>query len=506
MGKKKSVVLMTLLTIVIVVLCAITAFPSFTIPFTNGIKKWNPAVMQFDLGMDIGGEYLDSHVGGGYYAYYYPDGVVPANEYVEEDNDHDHDHGEEYGYEAHGGLYLSKDPDKRIYLEDGSKNPDFQEDFDAAVKAISARYAAKGYEDYRISIVDDYAIRVELPASQASDGFSGAESASQAITMFAATGELSLQQDGTTISELTDKDKDYTINDIIKSVKVKTEYEVSYLEIKFTALGKTVLDNYVTAASTDSSTAGTLSLALGGEAIISITSDIVSGKTVKYYTANQADKQYTQTLCILLNSALENGGHDVEFTVSEVRTFAPVYAKNALYFVFGGLLAVILVLIIAAIVKMGRFGVVNAYSTLSYVIVTALCYAFISGGVFPVTMGTVLVFLMGLVLVNVSSYQVYAAIKAEAMLGKTVESSVKSGYKKTLWGFIDTHAVLLLGSLALLIGVGGLFTVAVQAIIAVITSAFMCLLWGRAINFTFLSASKDKYKYFKFVREDDDDE
>ena len=140
MGKKKSVVLMTLLTIVIVVLCAITAFPSFTIPFTNGIKKWNPAVMQFDLGMDIGGEYLDSHVGGGYYAYYYPDGVVPANEYVEEDNDHDHDHGEEYGYEAHGGLYLSKDPDKRIYLEDGSKNPDFQEDFDAAVKAISARY------------------------------------------------------------------------------------------------------------------------------------------------------------------------------------------------------------------------------------------------------------------------------------------------------------------------------------------------------------------------------
>jgi len=32
------------------------------------------------------------------------------------------------------------------------------------------------------------------------------------------------------------------------------------------------------------------------------------------------------------------------------------------------------------------------------------------------------------------------------------------------------------------------------------------LLWARAINYTFLSASQDKYKYFRFVREDDDDE
>ena len=71
---------------------------------------------------------------------------------------------------------------------------------------------------------------------------------------------------------------------------------------------------------------------------------------------------------------------------------------------------------------------------------------------------------------------------------------------------IDVLAVLLLGSLALLIGVGGLFTVALQAIIAVCASAAFCVLLGRAINFTCLSANKDKYKYFKLVREDDDDE
>ena len=112
----------------------------------------------------------------------------------------------------------------------------------------------------------------------------------------------------------------------------------------------------------------------------------------------------------------------------------------------------------------------------------------------------------GLVLVNVLHGYVYNAIKAEFQLGKTVESSVKGGFRKTLWGIVDIYAVLLLGSLALLIGGAGLHTLALQAIICVVTGAFCSLLWGRVINYVFLSASKNKYKYFRFVREDDDDE
>ena len=82
MGKKKSVVLTVLITIVMVALLVLTAFPSFTIPGTEGIKLWNPAVMQFDLGMDLGGKHVaDSRVGGGYYAYYYPEGVISEVEY-----------------------------------------------------------------------------------------------------------------------------------------------------------------------------------------------------------------------------------------------------------------------------------------------------------------------------------------------------------------------------------------------------------------------------------------
>ena len=56
MGKKKSVMLMVLLTIVIIALSVVTLFP----PISFGVKDWNPVTLQFDLGADLGG---------GYYAY-----------------------------------------------------------------------------------------------------------------------------------------------------------------------------------------------------------------------------------------------------------------------------------------------------------------------------------------------------------------------------------------------------------------------------------------------------
>jgi preprotein translocase subunit SecD len=102
--------------------------------------------------------------------------------------------------------------------------------------------------------------------------------------------------------------------------------------------------------------------------------------------------------------------------------------------------------------------------------------------------------------------RIYDSIKAEFDLGKTVESSVKLGMKNVLFQIIDVYAVLVIGALALLIGVAGLNTMALQALICLIAGAFCNLLWHRLINAAMLATSKDKYKYFRFVRGDDDDE
>ena len=510
MGKKKSVVLMTLLTIVIVVLCAITAFPSFYLPGSGKVKKWNPAVLQYDLSMDLGG---------GYYAYYYPEGVISESEYesnllaLQGDDEEVKEERAEFvsSYKKYGGLYLSTDPDDGI-LENGAVTEAFKSAFKAAEKEIRARYAAKDYAEYRVSVVDGYALRIELPASENTDNQESAQYASQALSLLALTGELTIEKGGETVDEL--KEEDATVKDLIKRIYVDTKYEVAYVRVRMTAAGKEMVkafkDSADSSSSGNSQTPSTLDIKIGDEAILSVSKDyITENNNIMYPVAQETDIRYAETLSVVLNSALKNGGYDVQFrslTSSDIRSFAPIYGENVMTLLFIALAIVIVAIFAALFVKMGRYGVVGIYSSLSYFIITALCFAFISGGVFVVSVGSVLVFLAGLILTNVLHYQVYNAIQKEFNLGKTVESSVKTGFNKTVWGIVDIYAVLLLGALSLLIGAAGLATLALQAIICVVTGAFCNLLWTRAINFTLLSASKNKYKYFRFVREDDDDE
>ena len=484
MGKKKSIVLMVLLTIVIVVLCAITVVPSFTLPGT--VKIWNPVVKQYDLGADLDG---------GYYAYYYPTGVISETEYKNLDSK------DQAGYQNHKGLYLSKDADLGIITE-GVVSKDFKENFAKATAEITARYAAKGYSDYRISVVDDYALAIRIPASEKTEQQTAFQNAYNTFGLFAETSALEIKKG----DALVDERLEYEVDELIKEFSVYTKYEVAYIQVKFTDAGKEMIKAYK-----DSGFEDTLKIMLGEEAIMEINASehITTKNVVRYPVAMETEISYVETMVILLNSVLDNGSFDIEFNAvsnSEVRSYEAIYGKNTLTFIYVALAVIIVALIAFSIWNMGGFGVSNVYSTVSYLIVTAICYAFISGGVFEITFGSILVFVVGLIITNVLNMYIYNAIKNEAALGKTIESSVKGGYRKTIMTVVDVYAVLALGAIALLIGVAGVNTFALQALICVVTAAFCNLLWTRVINAMLLSASKDKYKYFGLVREDDDDE
>ncbi|MBQ8322649.1 MAG: hypothetical protein IJX91_01640 [Clostridia bacterium] len=512
MGKKKSVVLMVLLTIVIVALCALVAFPAFPIP--NSPDSWNPVALQYDLGADLGG---------GYYAYCYPEGVISETEYnadeaalkeaiaaaeSEKDKAKAQEEYDEYveSYAAYKGLYLSTDEELGIYA-DGAPTAEFKTNFASTAELIAKRYDEKGYSDYRVAVVDDFSLRVELPKSEVNVG--------SILTAMSLTGDMSIETGGAVVDEL--KAEGAKASDLIKSVSVATRYKTAYLKIKFTDAGEEMIERVKdtlseASSTTDSSSATTLDIKIGGETITQIYKDSImdNNREARVLAVDQVNKAYVKTFEILLDSVLETEGADsVTFrslSSADIRTFEPVYGDNVLTLLYIALAIVIVALIVAPIVSMGRYGAVGAYGTLSYFVVTTLCFAFITGGTFEITLGSVLVFLAGLILVNVLHAHVYGAIKKEFDLGKTVESSVKGGFKKTLWGIVDIYAVLLLASLALLLATGGLHTMALQAIICVVTGAFCNLLWLRAINYTLLSASKNKFKYFRFVREDDDDE
>ena len=501
MGKKKSLVLMVLLTIVIVVLCAITVVPSFTIPGTGKVKVWNPVVKQFDLGADLGG---------GYYSYYYPEGIISETEYKNLKTAAEAEGADAVAelaksYTQHKGLYLKNDPELGVVVKDGDTytvSKEFEEDFAEVTEEIVSRYQKKGYTDYAVTIVDDYALRVQIPASEVTEQNSAFQNAYNTFGLFAETGALELKKG----ENLVEERNEYEVNEIIKSFSVKKKYDAAWIKIKFTDVGKSMVEAYREGSSTDK-----LALYLGENKILEInaTEHVTTRNTVEYPIANLSELSYVETMVILLNSSLTHGAFDVEFSEinnSQVRQANPVYGDNTMTLLLIAMAVIIVALIVFSIVKMGGFGVAGAYSIVSYLIVVAMFYAFVSGGVFEITLGSALIFALVLAIMTVMNMQVYGAIKTEFSLGKTVVSSVKSGYKKTILNVVDVYAVMLLGALALLVGTGGLNVFAIQAIICIVTGAFCNLLWTRVINVMLLSASKNKYKYFRFVREDDDDE
>ncbi|MBE7084631.1 MAG: hypothetical protein E7368_01085 [Clostridiales bacterium] len=504
MGKKKSVALMVLLTIVMIALCGLVLFPSVPV----GVKDWKPVALQYDFSTELDG---------GYYAYYYPEGVIPATEYEDDlkgyqelvnDAKDDKEKKEAQdqldkhvdSYKAYKGLYLSTEDKYGIFVNYEEISQDFTSSFNKTAKEIVKRYEKKGYSDCSVSVVDDYSIRVELPKAE--------KNYSSVFSMLAYTGEMRITiGDGDELVK--EMKEDAKASDLIESVSVSTRYNMAYVKVKFTEAGEEMIAREKENL-TDSNTATTaMHIKVGEHDILQIYSDSIkeNNREARPFYVEKENKDVVEIYSILLNSALEN---ETEFTFDlsriEAREFESVHGDNTITLLYIALGIILLASIILPVIKMGRFGIVGAYTNLSYLTVVAICYKFLLGSVFELTLGGVLVFIAGLVLVNVLQAYIYSAIKKEFSQGKTVMSSVKGGYKKTLWNIVDIYAVLVLGAICLFIGVGGVSTLAVHALVALVMGAFCNLLWARFINYVYLSASKNQFKYFRFVREEDDDD
>lgn len=489
MGRKKSVVLLVLLTIVIVALCLFAVMPvAGTFVWKGAVSKWNPVVKTYDF---------DGTLGGGYYTYYYPEGVISETEYKFNAENKPEEYNETT-YKAFGGLYLSTDVEDGVLDAEGNVTEEFKSEFKAAAKAIADRFAKRGYSSYRVSVVDDYAIKAEIPVTDTVAG--------STLSFFAETGEINLTDGTDTLKEFTEDDP---ATDYFKSFKLKKRQDTYYIEVALTSKGKTLIKEQTTSLSSSSSGSGTLAFNVGDTTVIQLTvSEVINEKELTI-SGSGITEDSGSVMAILLQSALDDGGFEIGFNVDETRSLGSAATDGltkSVILLYVALAIVLVACLVVPVVLYRGYGVAMGYSTLSYFVVTALFFAFVADGVFEFTLGTVLAFAFGLLLTIAMSARVYHVIKADFATGKTVESSVKSGYKKTLAATVDVYAVLVISSLLLLIGGAGLHTMAAQLLICLCTGAFCNLLWSRFINFLFVSANKNKMKYFGFKREDDDDE
>lgn len=506
MGKKKSVVLMVLISIVLIALTVFTVCPGFWFPWNDGLKGWNSVLAEK---VDFGSDYED-----GYYAYYYPKGVISEAEYKDNLRDKDADEAKEYEerHIKYGGLYLDKEAD--FITEKNSVSSEFEAEMVELRDLIADRYVQKGYTQYSVSLVDKYAIRVEVPAWDVE--FASENNMANTMQTFAEMGVLTIKVKGEVVEELTAEGA--TAAQFIKEFSLRSHFSNKYIHVKLTKAGADLIkrleaeaDSIVSQTAGASDTSGTTGLWIyvGDTPMLPVFTENLASNTVLKCSHSYAEyADFLQTNVVLLNSSLKHDGFSFEFSEvsGEIRQKADSDYDNVASATLIVLGALTVAAIVAAIILCKKYGVVFGYMAFTYVTITGLCFSFISAKIFEFTLGSALVYALGLAVMFLLHVKNYKEIKTAAELGKTVNSAVAFGYKKTLWTTVDVYVVLALGALALALGLAGVSALAWQALICVVAGAFCNLLWGRVINYTYLSASKDKYKFYGLVREDDDDE
>lgn len=483
MGKKKSVALIVLISLILAVLLAMSV-ASFSVPST--VKNYNSLLSVIDLGCDLGG---------GYQTVMYPEGVISKEEYqslVEADEASAED------YTAYKGVYLSTD----IY-SNNEISETFQSEFDTALKIIQRRYENKGFSDYKLRVQDDYTIIAEIPDTD--------EDADNVFEKLALSGMLTFRSSASTANSrnvLMEGTSEY-----IKSVEVSGSDETYYVVLNFTKAGRkefTKITTELAASSSSDSSSGSSSGAslyvfMGTEQLMNVS--VTEAIDQNYVAISGFTTRSTATsVSVVLDTALhESDRFDLTFTNSGAASFTATMGEHTALYIAIAFGVAVLAMIVAFLIRYKGMGLAHVYGFLSFAVIYILCIALIDG--IQLTMGGVIAILLASVIALACNLLAFKNISDEFYSGKTLNAAVKSGYKKSLAFTIDIHVILLIAAIVLwLISASVVNFAALIFLIGIVISALTTLLLTRFYLYLFLSSAKNKIAFCNFKREELEDD
>ncbi len=532
MGKVKSAVFIAFYTLLIAVL-GFVCFVSF--PYgENNLHKFNSVLSLTQKDADLGAAYGsgdDAYLGGGYVGVYYPEGVVSAKEYEEnlagyealvasyteqvaaetnavkkaelEDRlEKATETFEDYknNYVAYGNaLYLFKGDDNAdgIVGEDNLPSEEFKTSFDAALNTVVSRYAHLRQDGVRVDVQDEYSIRIFVPQEM--------DSEQTALVYLSYTGAFTVKygSNADTAEQIMPVRSSDSITDYIKSVELGTRSNSSYVHIELTKEGKKILSEKTSGASSESS--NTIYFNVGDQSVISLS---VTDPLTNYFidvSSSAYTREVALTVATLLDSALGGSESDIVFSLGGTYVLEGAYGNNALtymYIAFGICAALMLVFFF---VRYHLLGFVHLYTCLLFTIATVLCVWSIPFLTRSVETFTAFMLMLGVL--SLSDAVTFEYARKEYELGKTIGSSVKTGYKKCTWHLFDLHIVLaLIGFVGFGIAITNitsfLFTIGLLAVFSGLGSlAINRFTWA-----TMMALAKNKRAFCNFKVEESDDE
>ena len=498
MGKVKSAIITALLVTAIIVLAL---FATISCDISNGVKRYNSFISSISLGSELTG---DASV------ILYPAGVITEAEYERavENAEKLEEYQGKYEYIEEVALYVEKD---KLTDEEGK---DIRADFEASVKAdaqiISDRLSKKGYSSYSVAVVDTFGIKITVPTSFTYAAYSGHNSDAReaaltgithAISYLSLDGGLSLRSAATyeDNNSLYFEQEENEFNSFFKSAKLYSRSGVFAVRINLTDEGFEEFNKILT--NSDASTA----YLYAGKTNLQLTFSIGEGLSEKsmYF---QAEKGYAQDYAILISSIVNGNMLANKYNDNGNATLVattPVYGESAAIYLAILVLVVILVAAIAPMFKYKKLGLVNALMVLAYsvAIITAILLTETL-----LTIGGVFTALLGLALLCFSNFYTFEAVRRETALGRTISASVKLGYKKSMFGVLDVHVILVIAAILMaLVGAGELAACGLIFLIGSLAS-FVLYWFTRFMWYALSSSARNKFAFCGFVREVGEDE
>lgn len=497
MSKTKSAIILTFVTLIIAVLCVV-CFASFP---AGGINYYNSLLSLSDKDADLG-DYLigdTAYVGGGYAVVYYPEGVISSREYEEMTADLTGDDLEEYQnrylFYADGALYLEKE----IVCEDGSDavSAAFVADFDRMKDMLRSRFESLDQAGMSMQIVDDYTVRVFLPATM--------EASAAAFTFFSYMGEFTISfgsdESSATVALPSPTGTARPASYYIRGASAASQSGTHYVQVEFTDEGQALI------ADLTADTTGTMIFRVGENDVLSLTiSEQINQNTL--YISGSYTAETAVIVASLIDSAVNAGeAEDVSLTLGDISSVPALMGENALILLYIVLGVLMLLSLIFFFVRYHRLGFVHLYSFLTYLTLSVVCIWAAPG--ITVSLGAIVAFVIGAVMLSIGDLVSFEYARKEFANGKTMTYSVKTGYKKCMWHIFDAHIVaIVFGLLTYAIGIAELCVFGAALGLCATLSGVCTLLINRFYWSIMMPFAKSAAAFcnFKKVAEEDDDE
>ena len=496
MGKIKSAIITALLAAAVAVLAVFALF-SWQVPGSNGVKRYNSFIASIHLGGNITGDAT---------TVLYPDGVISAADYADLEEE------EQAKYTSCGSVYVNND----VLEEKGEAG--LKETVAKDAKVLSKRLGQKGYSSYSVAVADDFTLSVSVPTGFTYAEYKQYDTASRSdatsviertLQSLAYNGELTLRNSevGNKYSNniLTPLTADIT--SYFKSIKKYSAGGNHAVRVNLTKAGKAQFKEISSKIiANESGEDKAIGFYVGDYQLLALNlSEEFDTSSFLITVSTSTAELDAQNYAIVLNSVANGEMVTLDYNSDEAQV---IYATAELGDTASLFLGVAMLLVVAgaiaySIVRYKRLGLVNSLIIVIYALalITAIMLLEIQ-----ITLAAAITAVLGLALLCGSNFAVFEAIRKETLKGKTVQSSVKEGYKTQLAGILELHIILLIVSIFLsFVGVGEVSLCGIVLFMSTVAS-YVLYWFTRFMWYVTSSPVRDKFGFCGFKREELEDD